>query len=313
MDIRVYSSFVTTAELMNMTAAAQRLNMTQSALSRQITGLEAHLGVKLFEKSGRNIRLTGEGELLMAKAQALLAAERELRLQADGLSQGDTGVLRLGACSQLIERYFPDFLRGWRDQNPGVDLRIEDAGGAELIEKLKGGQVHCTVSAAPAQPVETFGLRRIGSLGYLAVAAPGFFDRPGQPIEASDLFDKPLLMLNRKHASREVFDAVMRVYGARPEIIVESYSPHTLFSLAEGGNGVAIVPSSARISSASLMRRPIMLKGEPVRFDISAMWNTQLPPPAFAQRFIDALAAHIAREEEKEARQPFRRGALYSV
>jgi DNA-binding transcriptional LysR family regulator len=315
MDIRVYASFVVTAELLNITAAAQRLNLTQSALSRQIMALESHLGVKLFEKTGRNIRLTSEGEALCGKVQTILAAERDLRTLAGGLSQGETGILKLGACSQLIERYFPAFLRNWRVKNPGIDFRIEDAGGAELVEKLKGGQVQCTVSAAPAQPIETFEMRRIGSLGFLAVSTPDYLAGNGLPIEAVDLFDKPLLVLNRKHASREVLDAVMRVYGARPEIVVESSSPHTLFSLAEGGNGVAIVPSSARIASAGLVRRPITLKGEEIRFDICAMWNAHMPLPAYAQRFIEDLAAHIAEEEQRDtiAPQPIRRGALYTV
>ena len=84
MDIRVYSSFVVAADLLNITAAAQRLNLTQSALSRQIMALEAHLGVKLFEKTGRNIRLTADGEALGAKIQTLLAAERDLRVLAGG-------------------------------------------------------------------------------------------------------------------------------------------------------------------------------------------------------------------------------------
>lgn len=315
MDIRVYSSFVVAAELLNITAAAQRLNITQSALSRQIMALEAHLGVKLFEKTGRNIRLTADGEALGAKIQTLLAAERDLRVLAGGLSQGEAGILKLGACSQLIERYFPIFLKDWRVRNPGIDVRIVDAGGAELVEKLKGGQVQCTVSAAPSQPIETFEMRRIGSLGFLAVATQDFLGANGHPVEASDLFDKPLLVLNRKHASREVLDAVMRVYGARPEVVAESYSPHTLFSLAEGGNGVAIVPSSVRNPSAGLIRRLVTLKGEPIRFDICAMWNAHLPLPAYALRFIDDLAGHIAVEEAREAivLKPVRRGALYGI
>lgn len=300
MDIRIYSSFMTVAELANMTAAAQRLNMTQPALSRQIMGLETHLGVKLFEKAGRNIRLTAEGEALVIKVQALLAAERDLKTAAEGMTQGETGLLRVGACSQLIERYFPAFLKGWKVNHPGIDVRLEDAGGAELIERLRGGQVHITVCAAPVQPIESLSMRRIGALRFLAVGTQDFLGASGHPIEASDLFEKPLLVLNRKHASREVFDAVMRVYGARPEIVVESYSPHTLFSLAEGGNGIAIVPSSARIASADLMRRPIMLKGEPISFEICAMWNTLMPPPAYAQRFVEELAAEIGKDEFRD-------------
>lgn len=62
MDIRSFTSFVMATEFMNISLAAQRLNVTQSALSRQIKGLEDYLGVKLFEKSGRNVRLTAKAK-----------------------------------------------------------------------------------------------------------------------------------------------------------------------------------------------------------------------------------------------------------
>ncbi|MCB1491021.1 MAG: LysR family transcriptional regulator, partial [Rhodobiaceae bacterium] len=79
MDIRTYTGFVTAAELLNITSAAQRLNITQSALSRQIRSLEESLGLRLFERAGRNIRLTAAGEALLTRVNGVLAADRELR------------------------------------------------------------------------------------------------------------------------------------------------------------------------------------------------------------------------------------------
>jgi DNA-binding transcriptional LysR family regulator len=301
MDIRNFAGFVAAAELMNFTMAAQRLNVTQSALSRQIKSLEDYLGVKLFEKSGRNVRLTPKGEILFARVNDVLAADKALRITADDLANGETGVLKIGACSQLIECYFPAFLKRWKEDNPGIEIRIEDGGGPELAEKLKAGAVQLTVSAAPSAPIDMFEAVRLGELGFLAVATRDFLDRPGEPLDIGELLAQPILTLNKRHASREVFDAACRLTGAVPRIVLESYSPHTLFSMAEGGNGVAVVPSSARLNSANLISRPLTLRGEFVRFFICAMWNSRSPLPQFGRRFVEGLGAHIWAIEEQQS------------
>ena len=307
--MRNYAGFVLAAELTSITLAAERLNITQSALSRQIKALEDGLGVPLFEKNGRNVRLTAQGEALFARINSVVVAERGLRSFAGELAQSRAGLLKVGACSQLIERYFPPFLRQWTAQNPGIDIRLEDGGGPELAEKLRAGAVQVTISAAPSTAIEIFQARPLGKLAFLAVATPEFLPQGPGPIEIADLLTHPILTLNRRHASREVFDAACRLTGIVPSVVLESYSPHTLFSMAEGGNGVAVVPSSARVSGQALVSRPIALRGELIEFDICAMWDRRAALPDYAQRFVAGLAAHIATETQVTPLRPAAKSA----
>ncbi|WP_417809997.1 LysR family transcriptional regulator [Thioclava sp.] len=300
MDIRIYNAFDTTAELLNVTRAAERLNMTQSALSRQLKSLEDHLGIALFEKTGRNIRLTPEGEALYGRITNVLAADRNLMTYARDLARGDSGLIRIGACSQLMERYFPQFLRRWRAQNPGIEIRLEDGGGPELAQKLLDGKIHLSVSALPSTPHDLLETALLGQLGFLAVGERGLLPEGNAPIELEDLLEKPILTLNGKHASRELFDAACKISGRTAEIILESNSPHTLFAMATCGNGIAVVPSSAQPPLDTLTSRPIALNGEVVRFAICAMWNKRLPLPAYGQRFITQLGAHIDTDQALE-------------
>ncbi len=306
MDIRIYAGFVAAAELSSITRAAERLNITQSALSRQIATLEDALGVQLFEKTGRNIRLTAQGEALFTRINGVVVADRGLRGFASELAQNRAGLLKIGACSQLIERYFPPFLRDWQADNPGIDIRLEDGGGPELSEKLRVGDLHLTISAAPSVPSEAFQNHRLGKLAFLAVGAPEFLAPSPLPVELAEILAQPILTLNKRHASREVFDAACRLSGEVPRIVLESYSPHTLFSMAAGGNGVAVVPSSARLSGTALVSRPITLRGELIQFEICAMWDARTELPDYGQRFVAALAAHIAGDR---AADPVRPGA----
>jgi len=298
MDIRNYAGFVAAAEMANITLAAGHLNITQSALSRQIKSLERSLGVHLFEKSGRNVRLTQQGEALFTKINNVLVADRNLRTFAGDLAQNQTGILKIGSCSQLIERFLPTFLRDWQAKNPGIDVRLEDGGGPELAEKLRAGTVQLALSAMPSAPIALFETVRLGKLAFLAVGTPKFLQTPNVPIEVRELLIHPILALNKHHASREVFDAACRLIGEVPSVVLESYSPHTLFSMAQGGNGIAVVPSTVRVPGSGLISRPITLRGEPIQFDICAMWDSRAPLPQYGHRFVEALGAHVRAEEE---------------
>ena len=297
MDLRAYAGFVAAAEAMNITLAAARLNLTQSALSRQIKTLEESLGVALFEKSGRNVRLTSAGQALFSRINAVLVADKTLRTYAEDIAHSQTGLLKIGFCAQLIERFLPDFLRQWSAANPEIDIRIEDGGGPELAEKLRAGEVHLTVSALPSAPIALFETVRLGKLGFLAVATAEFLPASPRAIEIADLMALPILTLNRRHASREVFDAACRLLGAVPQVVLESSAPATLFAMAEGGNGVAVVPASARVAGRGLISRPIALRGALIEFEIGAMWNSRAPLPLYGRRFVEDLGAHMLQTE----------------
>ena len=256
--------------------------------------------MELFEKAGRNVRLTAGGQALFAKVNDVLQADRALRTSADDLGRGETGVLKIGACSQLIERYLPHFLKSWERRHPGIDIRIEDGGGPELADKLRAGAVHLTVSARPFAPIDLFETLLLGKLGFVALGTEEFLPPSGEPMEIAELLQFPILTLNKRHASREVFDAACKLAGALPLIKLESYSPHTLFSMAAAGNGVAIVPSSANSFPGGLVRKPVTLRGQRIEFDICAMWNNSAPLPAYGQRFVDELRGAIQADAEEE-------------
>lgn len=312
MDSRLYTGFIAVAELGSVTRAAERLNLTQSALSRQLKTLEADVGLKLFEKSGRLLRLTPEGEALLARVDAVLTAERKLRSLADDLKADQAGLLRIGACSQIIERYLPGFLPRWMAENAGIEVRLEDGGGPELLERLRAGAVHLTISAAPQVLPDGIDQRALGRLEFLAVGLPALMPPGTGPLDLADLIDRPILTLNRRHASREVFDAACRLLGRAVQPVMESYAPHSLFAMAEGGLGLAIVPSSARNFGAGLVARPIALRETPVEFSICALWNRRAPMPAYGHRFIEELTRHIAADAQPRETLP-RPARLHAV
>src|SRR6186997_573496 len=110
MDLRHVRTFVTVAELGTVSKAALHLRVAQPALSRQIGDLEQELGFKLFDRVGRGLILTGEGEQLLIDCRGLLNYAEALDERAQLLRRGETGVLKVAASPQFIEGTLAHFL-----------------------------------------------------------------------------------------------------------------------------------------------------------------------------------------------------------
>jgi DNA-binding transcriptional LysR family regulator len=129
-------TFVAIADHGGFGRAAARLNLTQSAASRQIQALEAELGVTLFDRIGRGVRLTSEGEDLLRRFRRVLAEVETVGERARLLKAGETGILRVGATPQVIENLLANFLGRYRRRHPNVEVHLVEDGGVRLMAAL---------------------------------------------------------------------------------------------------------------------------------------------------------------------------------
>src|SRR6476620_3609482 len=129
MNLHFLRTFVAVADNAGVARAAARLNLTQSAASRQIQALENELGLQLFARIGRNVRLTQEGEDLLGRSRRRLADVAALGERASALKRGEVGVLRLGATPQVIETLLARFLSRYSKRHPGVEVHLVEDGG----------------------------------------------------------------------------------------------------------------------------------------------------------------------------------------
>src|SRR6202000_843373 len=124
MDLRHARTFITVAELGTVSKAALRLHIAQPALSRQIADLERELGFKLFDRVGRRLLLTGEGEQVLADCRGLLNYAGAVSERAQLLRRGDTGVLRIAGSPQIIESVFSNFLHRYAERYPNGQVKL---------------------------------------------------------------------------------------------------------------------------------------------------------------------------------------------
>src|SRR5882757_3090197 len=170
MDLKHLRTFVAVAEDGTVSRAAARLRVAQPALSRQIIDLETELGITLFDRVSRRLKLTCEGEQLLARSRTLLGYASSLADHAKALKQGDTGTLNVVASPQMIENVFSSFLHRYAKHYPGVQVRLIEGIGDSVLAMVERGEAQLGVIVDEAVPPGAghFGTRPLVPLRYVA-------------------------------------------------------------------------------------------------------------------------------------------------
>jgi len=293
MNLRFLRTFVAIADNAGFARAAARLNLTQSAASRQIQALEDELGLRLFARIGRSVRLTPAGEDLLVRSRQLLFDAEALGQRASALKTGEVGVLRVGATPQVIEGLLADFLLRYRKRHGGVDVHLVEDGGSRLPGRLERGDID--VALMPAGE-DRFSSRLLYPMHVLAVVAKGHRLGRRAVLDVTELADEPLLRLNSTFASHGWFEAACHVAHIRPRVLLESVAPQTLIALARTGHGVAVVPSPVRIPRTGVRALVVVHRGVSIGRWTVAAWDPQRFLPPYAVKFVEELVAHCKRD-----------------
>ena len=293
MNLTHLRTFVAIADAGGIARAGAHLNLSQPAASRQILALEADLGVQLFDRVGRRLLLTSEGEHLLRHCRRLLTDADSLTERARALKTGQTGVLRVGATPQTIESLLAKFLTAYGRRHPGIEIHLVEEGGVRLPNRLDGGDVHVVINAGVE---DRFRWRLLYPVYMLAVLPRGHQLSGRAVIEVAQLSDEPLLRLGRGFASRDWFDAACQVARIKPQVLLESAAPQTLIALAAAGKGIALVPSTVQISAGKVRALPLVHRRAPIGRWLNIAWHPQRFLARYAEQFIEELVVHVKRD-----------------
>lgn len=224
----------------NLTRTAERLNLSQSALSTQIKTLEERLGHALFERRGRALHLTEAGRIALDHADTIFAAGAELlgTLNQTGLSRK---ALRVGALATLSRNFQIGFLRPLLGRTD-VDVILRSGNAADLMRGLESLNLDIILlnQAPPADALTRFVVNRLDEQPVSLVGAP---DRLAGGKDLRDLLSRqPVLLPNRESSIRTGFDALTDRLGVQPQIAAEVDDMAMLRLLAREDVGLALVP-----------------------------------------------------------------------
>ena len=291
MNLRQLRTFVAIADAGGFARALARLHLSQPAASRQIDALESELGVFLFERSGRGVRLTSDGEDLLRRSRLVLREADSMQERARALNSGRAGLLRVGSTPQVIESTLADFLKRYRRSFPDVDVRLVEDGGARLPSRVIHGDVHLAILPAGDERLQQ---RLLFPMHLVAVLPTSHRLSHRKTLEVTDLADDPVLV-GSGFASRMWFEASCENAHFKPHVVLESAVPHTLIALARTGYGIAVLPSSVSMGREPVRVVPFVRGGRSIGQWAAVTWDRERFLPPYAERFVEGLASHCAR------------------
>jgi DNA-binding transcriptional LysR family regulator len=285
--------FVTVAEELHFGRAAIRLNMTQPPLSRQIQLLEHILGVALFERTTRLVKLTPAGQVFLPEAHRIVWLAESATLAARRVARGDSGRIGIGFTALSGYGVLPQIIASARARLPNIELNLHEMVSSQQLEGLMTGLIDIGFVRPPIERQEIVSSKFVGE--NLVAALPIGDPRLSLPELRLAQFDgMPLIMYSREGAGyfRSMLLALFDSAGAVPNIVQHVTQIHSMLGMVRAGLGAAIVPRTAMsLQLADVQFRALItVPDKPVELHMA--WRRDNSNPALAP--IRELSSEIA-------------------
>ncbi|MFJ8826347.1 LysR family transcriptional regulator [Streptomyces sp. NPDC102467] len=288
-DIKKLVILRTLRECGTVTATAEALLMTPSAVSQQLTNLAKQLGVPLLQAHGRRVRLTDAAHIVLGHAEAVFAQLERADAELAQYVYGDAGLVRLAAFSTAVPALVVPAVRALRTTHPGITVRVREAEAAQAYELLASGDVDLALSlAAHAPTARDPKFTRVPLLADpLDVALPvghRLAEAPG--LRLADLAGEPWIFGGSGPWS-EITIAACEAAGFVPEQAHSAAGWTAILALVEAGMGVALVPRMAAARRDGVVMCALGAD-RPVRHVVAAV-RKGAEEGATVRRVLDAL------------------------
>jgi DNA-binding transcriptional LysR family regulator len=277
-------AFVTLAEQLHFGRAADRLHITQPALTKQIQRLEEAVGGTLVRRGYREVRLTPAGAVLLPHAARLLEESAAALDIARRAVRGQLGVLRLGfglATVQLL----PDLLLRFRSAFPGVELRLRDMPTPTQVGALVNGDLDVGFVRLP---ISEPGIETRPVLRERLVVLLGSHSRWRAREGLRSAAQEPFVTISRSTSAsfHDHVIAVCRAAGFTPNIVQETNELFTMMMLVQGGLGIALAPSSVTLRRPAGVRVKAVKEAE-AAWDIGIAWSRARHDAPLVRAFVE--------------------------
>lgn len=212
MNLRHLEVFCTVVECESFSAAAERLILTQPAVSMQVQAVERHFGVQLLDRRSRRTVLTEAGRLVYRWACEVLQSERETRNGVDELKHAQTGRVVVGASMTIGSHVLPPILSRFKREHVGAEIVVRLGERNEVCADLLSGSVDCAVLIAREIPPD-LQVEVLGAEELVFICAPGHRFATRRRLCLEDLKAEPFIMAPRGSSYRRTIDELMADQG----------------------------------------------------------------------------------------------------
>ncbi|MGE6226606.1 LysR family transcriptional regulator [Paenibacillus chitinolyticus] len=267
MELLQLQYFLAVARLEHMTEAARSLHVTQSSLSKTIQRLEEDLGVPLFDRTGRRLRLNEFGSRFLRRAERALFELKQGKQEMRDLSGLEHSTLELAVTTAST---LPNILRAFRKKMPDIQFHVQMLATQEMVTLLHRGEVDFCLSSPPieGEDIEC----QIVCVDPILVAVPKghrLAERTG--VSLTELRDEWFVGVKRGYGTRDLVDSVCNSVGFAPKYVYEGDEPARLSALVEAEIGIAFIPGTARNSRENI--RYLHVEDHELVREIALIWH----------------------------------------
>lgn len=294
MEIRQLRYFLDIARTEHLTTSAKQLFVTQSTLSHGLRQIEEELGVPLFERVGRGLKLSQAGRVFKDYAARALQELEAGRMALADLASLQAGQLTVGVIPTSLHTLVPSAVAAFNARYPKIHVVLRELLAPEIEALLLSGDLDMGMAFHPA------GVEGVDSEPlfeeHMQFVAHASHPLAGQAsLQLQQLQDVPLALLSRRFATRRLLEEHFRAAGVQPKVMVEMESVHALIAACHCGPQLAcIVPQRA----AALHGQGLCALGlqPPLLRTASLLWNTRTSRSAAAQAFASLLIESVQQQ-----------------
>lgn len=238
-NLEYYKVFYYVAKLGSLTMAAGELSISQPAVSQSLKQLEDSVGVRLFVRTAKGVRLTPEGELLYGYVSK---GYEQIRLGEQKLSQMlnlELGELRIGASDMTLRFYLLPYLERFHERYPGIKVIVTNAPTPETLDYLKAGRIDFGVVSAPIEAAEGVKAIEVKEIEDIFIAGRKFIQYKNKTLDLQELEKLPIISLEKKTSTRSYMDGYLLQNGVvmNPEFELATSDMIVQFTLRNLGVG----------------------------------------------------------------------------
>jgi len=294
LSMRDIDTVLVLGRTLNFRQAAAQLHLSQSALSSQLLRIEEGLGVRLFDRTTRSVRLTAAGDVFMQQAATLQVAFRDAVAAVGGIAGAERGQVAVAALPSVAARWLPRVLMAYRQAHPGVALKVHVTLSGPAFDLVRAGQVDFALTAADPQHADLHYVPMMSD-SFILLVAPGHPLASGSgPLRWADTADVPHVSMVHPSSVRQYTEWAFLQNRIRFQPAFEAEHLATIVAMAECGFGVAALPEMAAqaVAHPGLRERRLIAPVTERSIGLVTLRSRSLSPAAAAlvEMLRDSLA-----------------------
>jgi LysR family transcriptional regulator, regulator for metE and metH len=275
------------AETGNMTQSADRLFLSQSALSQQLKDIEGKLKVDLFFRTRRKMILTTTGKKLLQTAEHVIEALEDAELEIARRAAGDRGELKVGTQCIFCYKWLPRVMEIFQGKFPNIEFEIGNS--EDLAGELETKKFDLIITATPS-PGDNYAYSPLFK-DQLVCILPENHPFSVQPCIHWQDFSRMNLISHVEKGKNKVYQTFLKPRGIEPRRFMTVGQPHAIIEMVASGFGVGVFPRWAvkdSLMATGIIARPITRNGLPITWNAACLRNSNIP--VFQDEFINIVS-----------------------